>query len=85
MIDVLADTGFPVNTCCRVLPGAAPSSGPSLPDARTTGYDTWLNPTTVVETSGSANRTTTTSYDAAGREVLEKTTGTIPGATAVPA
>ncbi|WP_415544877.1 hypothetical protein [Dermacoccus barathri] len=70
---------------CRVFPGAAPSNGPGLPDARTTGYDTWLNPTTVVETSGSANRTTTTRYDAAGREVLEKTTGTIPGATAVPA
>lgn len=39
----------------------------------------------VLETSGSANRTTTTTYDAAGREVLEKATGTIPGATTVPA
>lgn len=68
---------------CRTFPGAAPSSGPSLPDSRTTGYSMWLNPTTVVETSGSANRTTRTSYDAGGRKVLEQTTGSIPGATPV--
>jgi len=70
---------------CRTFQGAAPSSGPSLPDARTTGYDMWLNPATVVEASGSANRTTSTTYDAAGRKVLEKTTGNIPGSSAVPA
>ncbi|WP_182434728.1 DNRLRE domain-containing protein [Dermacoccus abyssi] len=70
---------------CRVFPGTAPSSGPSLPDARTTGMDMWLNPTTVVEASGSANRTTTTRYDAAARPVLVKATGSIPGATAIPA
>ncbi|QEH94519.1 hypothetical protein FV141_14105 [Dermacoccus abyssi] len=45
----------------------------------------WLSPTTVVETSGSANRTTTTTYDGAGRQKLVKATGSIPGATAVPA
>lgn len=70
---------------CRIFPGAAPSSGLTLPDERTTGYDMWLNPTITVETSGSANRTTTTTYDAAGREVLEKTTGSIPGSASIPA
>ncbi|YAL83328.1 hypothetical protein ACMYYO_00570 [Dermacoccaceae bacterium W4C1] len=45
----------------------------------------WGSPTTVVETSGSATRTTTTRYDGAGRPELVKTTATIPGSTPVTA
>lgn len=70
---------------CRTLNGAAPSSGPAIPDSRTTGYNMWGSPTTVVETSGSATRTTATTYDGAGRPKLGKTTSTIPGSTPVEA
>ena len=59
---------------CRTLPAAAPSSGPTLPDERTAGYGMWLTPTTVVETSGAATRTTATTVDVAGRVVSTKTT-----------
>lgn len=59
---------------CRRVPAAAPSSGPSMPSTRVAGYDFWLEPTTTVETSGSATRTSEVTYDAAGRAIWEKTT-----------
>jgi RHS repeat-associated protein len=56
---------------CRTVPAAAPSAGAggagTLPDARTTAYTAWLQPETVVETSGAVTRTTDTRYDNAGR------------------
>ena len=58
---------------CRTYPAAAPSSGPTLPSTKVTGYDYWLAPTTTVETSGSATRTSEVKYDAAGRAVWENT------------
>ena len=58
---------------CRVFPAAAPSEGPSMPSTRITGYDYWLAPTTTVETSGSATRTSSVTYDAAGRAIYTKT------------
>ena len=58
---------------CRVLPAAQPSTGPTIADSKITGYDYWLAPTTTVETSGSTSRTTTISYDAAGRAIYTTT------------
>lgn len=52
---------------CRVYPAAAPDSGPTLPDSRTTAYSYLLAPEEVVETSGGVTRTTTTSYLSDGR------------------
>lgn len=59
---------------CRIYPAAAPSAGPALPSQKVTGYDYWLAPTTTVETSGSATRTSEVKYDAAGRHIWTKTT-----------
>lgn len=58
---------------CRIYPTAAPSSGPALPSTKVTGYDYWLAPTTTLETSGAATRTSEVKYDVAGRAVWEKT------------
>ncbi|NMM22186.1 MAG: DNRLRE domain-containing protein, partial [Phycicoccus sp.] len=69
---------------CRTYPAGAPSSGPTLPDQRTTGYSMWLQAEQAVETSGTATRTTETRYDPAGRPVSSWTTSTIPGSTARP-
>lgn len=62
---------------CRTHPAAAPSSGPGLPDARTTGYSMWLAPTTVTETSGNVTRTTRTGYLPDGR--VQRTETTLAG------
>lgn len=69
---------------CQTTPAAAPSTGPAMPDQASTGYSIWLAPTSTVETSGTATRTTTSSYDAAGRVVTAKTTSTIPASTPRP-
>ena len=58
---------------CRTFPAAAPSEGPSMPSSKVTGYDYWLAPTTTVETSGAATRTSSVKYDAAGRAIYTKT------------
>lgn len=58
---------------CRTYPAAAPSLGPTLPDQATT-YSMWLQPITVTETSGTAIRATTTTYDSTGRVVSSKAT-----------
>lgn len=62
---------------CKVLPAAQPgiAGQGDIPVSRTTNYNELLQPTTVVETSSepvngavtTRTRTTTTSYDAAGR------------------
>lgn len=57
---------------CATGPAAAPSAGPSMPSSRVTGYDYWLAPTTTIETSGTASRTSEVRYDAAGRPVWSK-------------
>ncbi|MGH8826690.1 MAG: RHS repeat-associated core domain-containing protein, partial [Jiangellaceae bacterium] len=61
---------------CRTHPAAAPTSGPSLPDTRTSGYSMLLAPTAMAETSGGVTRTTTTSFLADGRTDTVTTTVT---------
>src|SRR5206468_1676305 len=76
-----AQAGWP----CQSAPASATSFGlPAIPTA-TTSYDLWGNPTQVVESSGSSQRTTTTVYDSAERACLRSiTTGGI-GDTSLPA
>ncbi|HET9654968.1 MAG TPA: RHS repeat-associated core domain-containing protein, partial [Kineosporiaceae bacterium] len=52
---------------CRAYPAAAPNSGPTMPDKRVTAYTLDTNPATITETSGTTVRTTTATYDIAGR------------------
>ena len=66
---------------CRTSPAGVPNTGPTMPDATTTGYSLWLTPTTTLETSGSSTRTVTTSYDSSGRQVSTETTSNIAGTT----
>ncbi|MEV8373735.1 RHS repeat-associated core domain-containing protein [Kribbella sp. NPDC056861] len=58
---------------CKTYPAAAPSSGPSLPSTTTSNFTWLLAPKTVVETSGSVARTTTTTYLLDGRTSSSKT------------
>lgn len=51
-----------------------PGGATTLPDSRTTKYTAWLQPLTLVETSGAATRTTETRYDTAGRTTATWTT-----------
>lgn len=51
---------------CRVGPASQPAGTP-LPVMRVTAYNYLLQPLTETDTSGSVVRTTTTTYDAAGR------------------
>jgi hypothetical protein len=70
---------------CRTYPAAAPDSGPTMPDSRTTAYNYLLVPTTVVETSGGTTRTTTTTYLTDGRlNTVTTTAAGLSGSTAVP-
>ncbi|MGJ9422641.1 DNRLRE domain-containing protein [Aeromicrobium sp. CF3.5] len=73
---------------CRTYPAATPTGGAggtaSMPDTRTTAYGMWLGAGQVVESSAGATRTTSTTFDTAGREVTTATTSTIPGSTARP-
>ncbi|MCL6424344.1 DNRLRE domain-containing protein [Brachybacterium sp. JHP9] len=57
---------------CRSFPAGQPNQGPTMPDTRVTGYDYWLAPTSTVETSGAATRTSQIRYDAAGRPIWSK-------------
>jgi YD repeat-containing protein len=56
------------NLTCKTLPAAQPGTSglPDLPVTQTT-YDRYNQPATVTETVGSTTRTTTTTYDTAGR------------------
>jgi RHS repeat-associated protein len=69
---------------CRTYPAAAPSSGPTLPDQRTTAYSMWLQVEQSLETSGTVTRTNETRYDPAGREVKSWTTSTIANSVTIP-
>jgi large repetitive protein len=66
---------------CWSGPVAQPTDASSVaPIASTeiTGYDLWLNPTVTVETSGSAIRTTTITYNPDGTQNTTAVTSTIP-------
>lgn len=67
---------------CKIGSGTSASTGP-LP-TQTLSYDSWLRESSVSESSGTSERITTTTYDAAGRVRSGKTTSTIPGSTARP-
>lgn len=65
---------------CRTWHGGA-----TLPVTVTTGYSRYMAPATVVETSGTATRTSTTTYDAAGRIRTTAISATgLTGSTPVP-
>lgn len=68
---------------CKTYPAAAPTSGPSLPSTTTTGYSYLLEPTAVVQTSGTVTRTSTTTYLPDGRTASTSTAVTgLAGSTA---
>ena len=71
---------------CSTGPTAQPATGNPLP-VTTTSYNRYDQPLTVTETAGSTVRTTTSSYDAAGRLTGRATTvtPTAAGGTALPA
>ncbi|WP_203996677.1 DNRLRE domain-containing protein [Virgisporangium aurantiacum] len=72
------------NLVCRIEPGGQAASGPELPVTVTT-YDIYNNDRTVTEkTSAGVQRTTTTTYDAAGREYESSVTVAAGLGTAVP-
>ncbi|MFI5755440.1 DNRLRE domain-containing protein [Streptomyces sp. NPDC051569] len=63
---------------CWTGPGGDITGGGSQPVQTvdsTTEYDRWGNPAKVVDTANSVGRTTTTTYDAAGRAVRTTVTG----------
>ncbi|MFI9149822.1 DNRLRE domain-containing protein [Streptomyces sp. NPDC053367] len=65
---------------CWTGPAGAISGGGTRPTEvtdSTTEYDWWGNPAKVTETANGATRTTTTTYDAAGRKYKVATTGTV--------
>ncbi|MFI0193028.1 DNRLRE domain-containing protein [Streptomyces sp. NPDC017086] len=65
---------------CQSGPASAITGGGANPTSlptKTFQYDRWGNPTTVTETSGSVTRTTSTSYDGAGRPATMSVTGGI--------
>ncbi|WDF35172.1 DNRLRE domain-containing protein (plasmid) [Arthrobacter agilis] len=67
------------------LPCAATPAGTGAVTSTTTSYNLFLQPTRVVETGGTATRTTDTTYLSDGRTDTEKTTTTgLTGSTAVP-
>ena len=64
---------------CETLPGKQPETPglPALPVNTVTSYDMWGEPLTTKSTGGSATRTTTDTYDPAGRLATSETTSTI--------
>ncbi|MFE9455728.1 DNRLRE domain-containing protein [Streptomyces californicus] len=62
---------------CTLAAGGAVTggSGPTALPVTTTEYDWWGNPAKVTETAGSQTRTTTMSYDPAGRPLKTAVTG----------
>ncbi|MGW5667690.1 DNRLRE domain-containing protein [Micromonospora sp. NPDC003776] len=72
------------NLPCRVQPGGQAASGPELPVTVTT-YDMYNQPRTVTEKTGAGTlRTTTTTYDGAGRTYETSVTAAAGLGTAVP-
>jgi large repetitive protein len=72
---------------CRTYPAATPSAGAgtaaggaaTLPDSKASKYTMWLATAESVETSGTTTRTTTNTFDTAGRPVTTKTVSTLTG------
>ncbi|MGW5188472.1 RHS repeat-associated core domain-containing protein [Kribbella sp. NPDC004138] len=64
---------------CKTYPAAAPSSGPTLPSTTTSAFTYLLAPKTTTETSGTATRSTITTYLRDGR--TESTATTVTGLT----
>lgn len=64
---------------CQDAPASQPSSGPALP-VTTTSYAIWDAPTAVTETAGTTTRTTTTTFDGAGRSTGQTIAVTPAGA-----
>ncbi|GAA2602728.1 hypothetical protein GCM10010399_36880 [Dactylosporangium fulvum] len=72
------------NLPCRVQPGGQAASGPELPVTVTT-YDIYQHPRVIIEkTSAGTRRTTTITYDGAGRNVTVAVTGAAGTGQAVP-
>lgn len=65
------------NLVCKVFPAAQPGT-PGLPDLPVTAttYTKLLQPATVTSTVGASSRTTTVTYDGAGRPVSQAVTST---------
>lgn len=63
-----------VGLACQSGLAEQPTSGGPIPVEKTPGYDYLLNPTRVVESSGSMSRVDVTEYDTAGRKTSASTT-----------
>jgi YD repeat-containing protein len=71
---------------CQTEPAVQPGdSGPPPLPVMTTTYNTWDEPETMIEQSGSVTRTTTKKYDDAGRELENEETSTSSEDKALPA
>jgi RHS repeat-associated protein len=67
---------------CQRRPAAQPGTAglPELPVSSYSKYNVWDEPETVKETVGSTPRTTTVTYDGAGRELTSGTSSTVGSA-----
>ena len=82
-----ANTSYPgcgehaewANLPCETLPGKQPETPglPALPITTVTSYNLWDEPLTIGSTSGSAARTTTATYDGAGRPLTSETESSV--------
>lgn len=70
---------------CASGPAAAPSSGPPMPSSQVVAYTADLQTAVTMDRSGTAVRTTSTSYDDAGRVTTVETSGGTSGNKAIPA
>lgn len=69
---------------CKTSYAGPAASGP-LPVTQITGYNQWLEPTTVTDTvAGTVERTSHTEYDDAARPTKTWTTASVPGSTPAP-
>ena len=67
---------------CFTTPYAEPT--PNLATTQVTKYNFYGEPETTIDTNGSDNRTTTITYDAAGRQLTKSITGTSSAGATVP-
>ncbi|MBV9871349.1 MAG: hypothetical protein JO214_12080 [Frankiaceae bacterium] len=68
---------------CRTGPAGQPSSGSSVP-VKEDSYDIYNQPTVVTQTSGTTTRTTTRTYDTAGRRQTFSINDNSSGVTSIP-